>query len=163
MTHYDTTGPRYDVRGGYYSIGTFGGKERFVRFDLNAFAEMERIFGSMDKANEALQSGSMRDVRTVLWLGLIHDQAVLDEITGEPIKYTLSQFEVGSWLTTANMKDVMAKLTEAIQGSVPQEDGSNSSNLQGGPELSPAAALEAAKAEEEGDNVVNFPAQVSED
>lgn len=112
----------YDIREGYYPIGSFGGKERFVRFDLNAFAEMERIYGSMEKANEVLSQGSMRDVRTILWLGLIHDQAVLDEVTGEPIKYTLTQFEVGRWLTPNNMKAVMEKLNKALNGAIPHEN-----------------------------------------
>lgn len=143
-----------EVRGGYYSIGTFDGKERFVRFDLNAFAEMERIFGTMDAANEALSKGSMRDVRTVLWLGLIHDQAILDEITGEPIRYSITQYEVGRWLTPSNMKEVMDKLSAAIQGSVPQSDSAS-----GEVSMTPAqAAAQAAKEEGvENSSVVSFP------
>ena len=134
-----------DVRGGYYPIGNFDGQERYVRFDLNAFAEMERIYGSMEAANEALSKGSMRDVRTILWLGLIHDQAVLDEITGEPVKYKLTMFQVGKWLTPTNMKEVMSKLNEAISGSVPAEDSTTAT-----PEgVTPAQAAALAKAEEE--------------
>lgn len=144
-----------EVRGGYYSIGVFDGKERFVRFDLNAFAEMENIFGSMDAANEALSKGSIRDVRTVLWLGLIHDQAILDEVTGEPIKYKITKYEIGKWLTPQNMKEVMQKLSTAINGSVP-EDAETSEN-------SPAAALESAKVEEQGtDKIATFPTTISQ-
>ena len=84
------------VPAGAYYIGEFGGKARYIRYDLNAFAEMEEMFGSMEAAQERLQGGSMKDVRTVLWLGLIWDEVVLDEVTGDPIKYTLSQYEVGS-------------------------------------------------------------------
>ncbi|MEG1543474.1 MAG: hypothetical protein RR382_02965 [Tannerellaceae bacterium] len=133
------------MRTGYYPIGKFPegeeGVERHVRYDLNAFAEMERIYGSMEAANEALTKGSMTDVRRILWLGLIHDQAVLDEITGEPIKYKLTIYEVGKWLTPANMKEVMEKLNTAISGSVPAEAIAADGN-------SPAAALKKAKAEE---------------
>lgn len=141
-----------EVKGGYYSIGEFEGKERIVRFDLNAFAEMERIYGSMEAANEALSRGSMRDVRTILWLGLIHDQAVLDDITGEPIKYTLTQFEVGRWLTPHNMKDVMEKLNEAISGSVP-EDAKSAATKDVEPKVESAvdAAVTAALAEKNED------------
>lgn len=110
------------VRPGFYHIGNYGGAERFVRYDLNAFAEMERLYGSMEAANEALTKGSMTDVRRILWLGLIHDQAVLDEITGEPIKYNLTVYEVGKWITPTNMKDIMNKLNSAIAGSVPEEE-----------------------------------------
>ena len=104
---------------GAYYIGEFGGKSRFIRFDLNAFAEMETMFGSMEEAQERLKGGSMKDIRTVLWLGLIWDEAVLDEVTGEPIKYNLTQYQVGSWLTTLNLEDVMQKLQDAISGSLP--------------------------------------------
>lgn len=104
---------------GAYYIGEFGGKSRFIRFDLNAFAEMETLFGSMEEAQERLKGGSMRDIRTVLWLGLIWDEAVIDEITGEPIKYNLTQYQVGSWLTTLNLEEVMKKLQDAISGSLP--------------------------------------------
>jgi len=116
----------HDVRSntGAFYIGTFDGKERYIKFDLNAFAEMEDMFGSMEAAQERLQGGSMKDVRTVLWLGLIWNEAVVDEITGEPIRYTLSQYQVGSWLNTLNMKEVMAKLQEAITGSLPTEEAS---------------------------------------
>lgn len=110
------------VRPGFYHIGNYGGAERYVRYDLNAFAEMERLYGSMEAANEALTKGSMTDVRRILWLGLIHDQAVLDEITGEPIKYNLTVYEVGKWITPTNMKDIMNKLNSAIAGSVPEEE-----------------------------------------
>jgi hypothetical protein len=133
-----------DVRGGYYSIGEFDGKERFVRFDLNAFAEMENIYGSMEKANEALSKGSMKDVRTILWLGLLHDQAELDPVTGEPIRYTLTMFQVGKWLTPMNMKQVMEKLNAAIRGSVPQ-DISEETTPEG---MTPAQAQRLAEQEE---------------
>ncbi len=112
---------------GSYGIGKFGGKERYIRFDLNAFAEMETIFGSMEEAQERLKGGSMKDIRTVLWLGLIWDEVVLDEVTGEPIRYTISQYQVGSWLTTLNLEEVMKKLQDAISGSLPDNPESTTS------------------------------------
>lgn len=110
-----------EVRNDSYYIGTFDCQQRYVRFDLNAFAEMEKIYGSMEAANEALSRGTMQDIRKILWLGLIHDQAVLDEITGEPIKYNLTVYQVGKWLTPSNMKEVMQKLMDAINGSLPED------------------------------------------
>jgi hypothetical protein len=104
---------------GSYHIGNFDGKERYIRFDLNAFAEMETKFGNMEEAQERLKGGSMKDIRTVLWLGLIWDEVVLDDVTGEPIRYTLSEYQVGSWLTTLNLEEVMSKLQDAISGSLP--------------------------------------------
>lgn len=110
-----------EVRNDSYYIGTFDCQQRYVRFDLNAFAEMEKLYGSMEAANEALSRGTMQDIRKILWLGLIHDQAVLDEVTGEPIKYNLTVYQVGKWLTPSNMKEVMQKLMDAINGSLPED------------------------------------------
>ncbi|HCR73995.1 MAG TPA: hypothetical protein DIW26_06350 [Ruminococcus sp.] len=110
-----------EIRNDSYYIGTFDCQQRYVRFDLNAFAEMEKIYGSMEAANEALSKGTMQDIRKILWLGLIHDQAVLDEVTGEPIKYNLTVYQVGKWLTPSNMKEVMQKLMDAINGSMPED------------------------------------------
>lgn len=107
---------------GKFFIGNFDGKDRFIKFDLNAFAEMEDIFGSMEAAQERLKSGSMKDIRTVLWLGLIWNEVILDERTGEPIGYSLSQYQVGSWLHTMNMKEVMEKLQQAMVGAMPKGD-----------------------------------------
>lgn len=120
---------------GSYHIGNFAGKERYIRFDLNAFAEMETKFGNMEEAQERLKGGSMKDIRTVLWLGLIWDEVILDEITGEPIRYTISEYQVGSWLTTLNLEDVMAKLQNAISGSLPE----NPENKASGEVMSEAA------------------------
>lgn len=107
---------------GAYYLGQFDGKDRYVRFDLNAFAEMERIYGSMDAANEALTAGSMAEIRRVLWLGLIWNEAILDEITGEPIKYNLTMHQVGAWLTPLNMKAIMENLMLAMNGAMPKEE-----------------------------------------
>jgi DNA-directed RNA polymerase len=162
-----------DVRGGYYPIGVFPegndaagkplGELRYVRYDLNAFAEMERIYGSMDSANAALTKGSMTDVRRILWLGLIHDQAILDEITGEPISYKLKMYDVGKWLTPTNMRTVMDKLNAAISGSVPEDVKNGVTNAAG---VTPAQAAALAKAEEEAaaedkqPAIINFPTKV---
>lgn len=125
------------VPAGAYFLGVFDGKERFIRFDLNAFAEMEKIYGSMEDANEALSGGSMIEIRRVLWLGLIWNEAVLDEITGEPIKYTLTMHQVGSWLTPLNMKEIMGNLMLAMNGAMPNEE-----DIQGTP-AKPIAVLNA--------------------
>lgn len=111
-----------DIRlnNGEFFIGNFEGKDRYIKFDLNAFAEMETIFGSMEAAQERIKKGSMKDIRTVLWLGLIWNETILDERTGEPVGYNLSQYQVGSWLNTMNMGDVMQKLNNAMVGSMPQ-------------------------------------------
>jgi hypothetical protein len=105
-----------------FYFGVFEGKARYIRFDLNAFAEMEHFYGSMDDANAALKKGSMIEIRRILWLGLIWDEAVLDEITGEPIRYKINAYQVGRWLTANNMQSVIEQLMKSINGSLPQAE-----------------------------------------
>ena len=107
---------------GGYSLGVLGGKERCIKFDLNAFAEMERLYGTMEKADEAMSTGKIIEVRRLLWLGLIWDSAILDEITGEPIAYNLTMHEVGSWINPGNMQDIIQKLQAAMSASLPPAD-----------------------------------------
>ena len=105
-----------------FYIGDFGGKPRYIKFDLNAFAEMEDRFGTMEEAQKRLEGGSMKDVRTVMWLGLIWDETELDPVTGDLVRYTLSERQVGSWLDTTNLREVMSRLQQAISGSLPEEE-----------------------------------------
>ena len=52
-------------------------KERTLKFDLNAFAELEDVYGSMEQAFAAMQSVSMKAARTLLWAGLLHEDESL--------------------------------------------------------------------------------------
>lgn len=80
---------------------------REIRFDMNAFAELEDKFGSMDAAFQAMQTGSMKAARTLLWAGLIHaDQ-------------TLTEREVGRMVTLQNIHEVIARITTALTEAVP--------------------------------------------
>lgn len=100
-----------------------GGKERVLQFDLNAFAELENKYGSIEEAMNKLMDGKMGDIRTILWAGLIHEEVVVDEVTGEPIKYNITPYTVGSWITRpAMLQDVSAKIAEALGNSMPQAD-----------------------------------------
>jgi hypothetical protein len=105
-----------DVRQNMNSVSMeLGGKERVIQYDMNAFAELENRFGSVEEALKQLTSGRITDIRLILWTGLIHEEAVLDEITGEPIKYNITPYQVGSWLRNpAMMTSVTQKITEAM-------------------------------------------------
>lgn len=50
------------------------GVEREIRYTLNAMAEMEDKFGSVQAAFEALDKGSMKAIRFILWAGLMHNE-----------------------------------------------------------------------------------------
>lgn len=99
-----------------------GGKERVIQFDMNAYAELENKFGSIEKAMDQLQSGQMKDIRMILWVGLIHEEAVIDEETGEPIKYNITPYQVGSWIRNASMLTVASeKIAAAMEEGMPEE------------------------------------------
>ena len=82
-------------------------RPREIRYDLNAFAELEDKFGSMEAAFSAMQTGSMKAARTLLWAGLIHG----DE--------SLPEREVGRLVTLANIHEVMSRITSALAEAVP--------------------------------------------
>jgi hypothetical protein len=90
-----------------------------LKYDLNAFAELEKRYGNIDAAMEALEKGSVTAVKYVLWAGLIHSCAVLDEITGEPVSYKITPYHVGQWVTPHNMSNIGESLTKAITSSLP--------------------------------------------
>lgn len=85
-------------------------KERHLCYDMNAFCDLEEKFGTIDQAFEALQSGQIRTIRTMLWVGLLHE----DE--------TLTERQVGKWISLSNSKDLSQAMTEAMLSALPQAD-----------------------------------------
>ncbi len=85
-------------------------RPRTLLFDLNSFAELEDIYGSMDQAFAAMQSGSMKAARSLLWAGLLHE----DE--------TLTLRQVGALVTLDNMETVMDAISGALLDAVPEDE-----------------------------------------
>lgn len=82
-------------------------KERNLVFDLNAFAELEEIFGSVEEALKSLEKGSLKAIITLLWSGLVHE----DE--------TLTIKEVGAMISINDLARVSEALAEAVKGDMP--------------------------------------------
>lgn len=97
------------------------GETQMLKYDLNAFAELETIYGSVTKAMAAMEKGSLKAVINVLWAGLIHDKAELDPVTGEPIRYTLTKHTVGSWVDPTDLEYISERLTKALGGDSPDK------------------------------------------
>lgn len=97
---------------------TLGGRERIIKFDLNAFAELESRFGSVETAMKELQKGGMKSIRTILWAGLIHDEVILDDM-GEPIGYKITPYQVGGWVSPASMPLISEQIGKAMQFGMP--------------------------------------------
>jgi len=97
-----------------------GGKERIIKYDLNAFAELEKRFGSVEIAMTDLQKGSLASIKMILWVGLIHEEATIDEFTGDVISYGITPYQVGGWITPSMLPMVSEKLGEAITDGSPE-------------------------------------------
>ncbi|WDU84207.1 hypothetical protein [Caloramator sp. Dgby_cultured_2] len=85
-------------------------KERHLKFDLNAFAELEELYGDFQTAMDAMSKGSIKAIRAMLWAGLIHE----DE------KLTIKQ--VGSMIDMTNINEIVSAISKAISEAMPKVD-----------------------------------------
>lgn len=83
------------------------GVEREVRFTLNAMAELEERYGSVDAAFKALDGGSIKAARCVLWAGLMEAHP------------DLTEQQVGSLIDIQLMNDIMADISGALGEDMP--------------------------------------------
>lgn len=84
-------------------------KSRTLLFDLNAFAELEDKFGSLDQAFQKMQQGSVKATRTLLWAGLLHE----DE--------SLTERKVGAMISLTNVETIMEQITRALTAALPED------------------------------------------
>lgn len=83
-------------------------KERHIKFDLNAFCELEDRFGDIQIAFESLQKMSMKSIRTLLFVGLSHEDETLTEKT------------VGSLITMDNINNIADIISSVMSESMPE-------------------------------------------
>jgi hypothetical protein len=98
-----------------------GGKKRTIKYDLNAFAELERRYGSVEAAMTEFQTGNMKAIRVILWAGLIHEEAILDE-DGEPTGYNITPYQVGGWVMPGQMQEVSSLIDKAMLVAIPDQE-----------------------------------------
>lgn len=96
-----------DVRGKVTTVTLKDGVERALVYDLNAMAEMEDRYGSVDAAFEKLDQNSIKAVRFMLWAGLIH---------AEP---ELTEKQVGSLIDISFLQELTNSLGEAFSNDMP--------------------------------------------
>lgn len=87
-----------------------GETEYNLVYDFNSFAELEKEFGSIQGAFEALANPKMIDVLKIVKAGLISN------------KNQISTQELGSYLTPNTLGDIMGLVTEAMNIAMPQVD-----------------------------------------
>jgi len=83
------------------------GEVKHINYDLNAFAELEDIYGTMEDMQAALDTGSIKAIRKFLWAGLIHENK------------DLTEEEVGKWFNVISMPIVSEKINEALGLALP--------------------------------------------
>lgn len=95
------------------------GIEREVRFTLNAMAEIEERYGSVQAAFDALENNSVKAARCILWAGLLHS----DE--------GLTEQQVGNLIDISNMSGLMNSMTDALgeDSAEASTDGANGANV----------------------------------
>lgn len=89
-------------------------KTRTLVYDLNAFAELEDQFGSIEEAMRALESGKIKAIIAILWAGLVHEDENLTP------KY------VGSIIGLGDLQQVADALGKAINTALPEADKGDS-------------------------------------
>ena len=100
-----------DVRSKKIEITLNDGVKRELRFTLNAMAELEDAYGSVDKAFEALEkNNSIKALRKILWAGLLHEENPMTEL------------EVGMLVDMQYMASLIDSLNGAFVNDMPQED-----------------------------------------
>lgn len=87
------------------------GQEHSLKMTLNALAELEDKFGTVDLAFEELSKGSIKAIRFVLWAALLHE-----ETDDRP---ALTEKKVGNLIETVDLPEIMGALTKAVESDVP--------------------------------------------
>lgn len=81
-----------------------------LHYNLNAFAELEEAYGSVDGAMQALSDGSVKAILNVLRAGLLHEN---EELTLK---------EVGKLFDLSQIKQVGELINTAITEAVPKNE-----------------------------------------
>lgn len=86
------------------------GKEYELSLDLNAFAELEEIYGDVTEALDGLEKGSFKAIRAILF-------AILKSQDEE-----LTLVKVGKMINMSNIVEITNKLTATAENSLPELD-----------------------------------------
>lgn len=108
---------------------TLGGRQRTLRYDLNALAELEEATGT-SLAELQSKTVGLRFLRALVWAGLLHQ---------EP---DLTQREVGAWIDGENLQEVQDAAVKALTAAFSQAsegDQGNDSGPEAGPGTMPSA------------------------
>ena len=77
------------------------GEEKYLHYNLNAFAELEEIYGTIDAAMNELSKGSVKSIINILRAGLLHEN---EKLTAKKVgeMFDLSEISyIGERINTA--------------------------------------------------------------
>lgn len=86
-----------------------GGREYNLKFTLNAMAELEDKYGSVETAFEQMEKGSFKAIRFVLWAALLEENE------------DLTEKQVGAMITVQDLMALTGKINEAATNDMPSE------------------------------------------
>lgn len=109
-----------DVRSRTIKIALNDGVERTIKFTLNALAELEELYGSVQNAFDKLEKeNSMKALRSILWAGFLHETP------------DLTEQEVGNLIDVAYMQELVSTLNVALEQDLapPSKEASDPNEL----------------------------------
>lgn len=98
-----------DIKPRRKTITLSDGVERELRFTLNALAELEDRYGTVDAAFDALEHNSIKAARCIIWAGLLDGDD------------TLTEKQVGALIDIDVLNSVMETLTDAVSDDMPEK------------------------------------------
>ena len=100
-----------DAKAKATSITLRDGVERELLYTLNALAEMEDRYGSVEETFKALEKNSIKAIRLVIWAGLLHNESE-----------HLTEQQVGNLIDVQCLNDIVSTVTGALNDSLPEEE-----------------------------------------
>jgi hypothetical protein len=88
-----------------------GGIDYELRYDLNAFAEIEEEYGSINELLAKMESGSAKAIRAMVWAGLLCNEDAP------------SEKEVGNLINMNDMQKIADAIQRALVNALPENDG----------------------------------------
>ena len=98
-----------DVKSKAVKITLTDGVERTIKFTLNAMAELEDRYGSVEEAFKQLDNNSIKAVRCILWAGLIHEDP------------DLTEQQVGNLIDIQYMQELLNTVEIALDSDMPDQ------------------------------------------
>lgn len=108
-----------DVKPKKRTVDLGDGVEREVVLSLNAMAELEDKYGSIDNAFEKIKKGSIATIRFLLWCVLVPD--------GDT---DLTEREIGKLIKLDNIQEIMTSVMDALEDQMPPSTDSPNQQTQ---------------------------------